>query len=329
MDGFRFIHAADLHLDTPFSGLARLDPELAALLRDASLDAFDALIDWVIEADAAALLIAGDLYDGPERGLRAQLRLRSGLQRLADEGRSCFIVHGNHDPLEEGWSAIERWPATVSIFPSAAPERRPLMRGGKRLAWVQGQSYAERAERRPLARGFASSASGEFEIGLLHCQLAGRPDHAPYAPCTQAELEAVGLDYWALGHVHRRELIEGRGCSIVYPGNLQGRSFKASETGAKGALLVEVAEGRVVETEFRALDRVRFARIELSLDDLVGMDQLADAALALADEQRVAAEGASPPSAPRPSWRGPDGGLLANPRSARGAARRPGRDSSR
>src|SRR5690242_8646941 len=143
MTGFRFIHAADLHLDTPFEGLARTSPEVAAALRDASLAAFDALVELTLREQAAFLVIAGDLYDGAERGVRAQLRFLRGLERLSAAGVHVLMVHGNHDPLG-GWSAIRAWPAGVHVFPSDAVEAVTVERDGEPLATVHGISYATR-----------------------------------------------------------------------------------------------------------------------------------------------------------------------------------------
>src|SRR3989304_3453460 len=118
MNRFSFVHAADLHLDAPFEGVGRVPPAVAELLRDASLDAWDALVRLTVERGAALLLLAGDIYDGEERGVRAQVRFRGGLETLAAHGVQVCIVHGNHDPLE-GWSAIDVWPPWVFVFGSA------------------------------------------------------------------------------------------------------------------------------------------------------------------------------------------------------------------
>src|SRR5262245_51374847 len=127
MSGFRFVHAADLHLDTPFEGLARTSPEVGAALRDASLQAFDALVELTLREDAAFLVIAGDVYDGAERGVRAQLRFLGGLRRLSEAGVQVLVTHGNHDPLD-GWSAIREWPAGVHVFSPEVVEQVPVER---------------------------------------------------------------------------------------------------------------------------------------------------------------------------------------------------------
>jgi len=280
-----FVHAADLHLDTPFSGIARLDGDLANRLRDASLEAFDALIDLTLQRDAALLVLAGDIYDGADRGIRAQLRMKTGLQRLSDEGIQTCMVAGNHDPLD-GWSAIESWPDLVTEFGPDEPGIVEVARDGDLLAVVTGISYATRAEERNLATKLERTGHDVPHIGVLHANVGSNPDHAPYAPCSVDDLRRGQMDYWALGHIHRREIVlDGShgGPWAVYPGNLQGRSPKASERGAKGASVVRVQGGRIVEVEHVALDRARFDEVTVTVsedDDLGSVHRaLADGAL--------------------------------------------------
>ena len=141
---FRFLHAADLHLDTPFTGMRRVDASLVATLRDATTRAFDNLVNAALEHSVAFVVIAGDIYDGPERGVRAQLAFRNGLDRLAQAGIPSFVVHGNHDPLEDGWSAIRQWPDSVTVFGSESVATAPVERDGQTLALIHGISYAQR-----------------------------------------------------------------------------------------------------------------------------------------------------------------------------------------
>lgn len=267
MSGFTFLHAADLHLDTPFAGLSRGAEEVGQALRDASLDAYDRLIRLALEERVAFVLFAGDIYDGAFRGLRAQLHFLRGMERLSEAGIPSFVVHGNHDPLEEGWSAIRRWPAGVHVFGWEGVERVPVLREGVHLATIHGQSYERRAEQRNLARGFAPvPGEGALQVGLLHANVGGQPGHDDYAPCSLADLREAGMDYWALGHVHTRQILLQGEVWAVYPGNLQGRSFKPSERGSKGASLVHVESGRVVGVEHRALAPVRFEVLRLNVE---------------------------------------------------------------
>jgi len=284
-----FVHAADLHLDTPFSGIARLDPALAVRLQRASMEAFEALIGLTLERDAAALLLAGDLYDGAERGVRAQLTMHRELTRLSEAGIHTFMAYGNHDPLD-GWSAIDRWPELVTEFGPDEPQAVELLRDDAPLAVVTGVSYARRDEQRNLATRFARTGAELPHIGLLHANVGSNPDHAPYAPCSVEDLRRGGMDYWALGHIHRRQFVldgSDGGPWAVYPGNLQGRSPKPSERGSKGASVVHVRGGRIVEVEHVALDRARFDEVRVTVsadDDLPAVHRaLADAARAAAD----------------------------------------------
>ena len=254
------VHAADLHLDTPFEGIAGPAPHVAEALREASLGAWDDLVRFTIDQGAAALLLAGDLYDGAQRGVRAQIRVQHGLSDLARAGVQTFVVHGNHDPLD-GWSAIREWPRGVRVFGHEEVEVAPITRESATVGYVHGISYGRRDVAANLAARFRRGDAPGPHIGLLHTNAGGSPDHAAYAPCSLSDLQAAGMDYWALGHIHKRQILRSGDPWIVYPGNLQGRSPKASETGAKGAYLVEVDTDPVAfhAPVFHPLDRVRFA----------------------------------------------------------------------
>lgn len=275
-DSFSFVHAADLHLDTPFSGVEASAPYVAEALRDASLHAFRAIIDLAVERRVDFVLFAGDIYDGAERGIRAQLEFLAGLKRLNGAGIKSFIVHGNHDPLESGWSAVSAtWPELVTIFPAAVgehPQARvaEVSRDGVSIATVQGISFKERATTENLSRAFSRPDLPGIHIGLLHCNVEGSPaQHANYSPCTIADLVATGLDYLALGHVHDRRVLSSpattRGPWIVYSGNTQARTI--NETGAKGVYVVTVEGGVIQEPEFVACDEVRFVQCDLQIDE--------------------------------------------------------------
>lgn len=273
---FRFVHAADLHLDTPFSGIGRVEGEVADELREASLLAFDALVDLALREEAGFLVLAGDIYDGPSRGLRSQLRLLSGLTRLSDAGIPVLAVHGNHDPLDEGWSAVGSWPEGVTFFGPDEPSAVQVARDGRLLATVYGVSFASRDERRNLARRFRRSDAPGIHVAVLHCSVGSSGEHEPYAPCSTGDLVAAGMDYWALGHVHRRRIVLQGGPWAVYPGNLQARSPQPGELGPKGAMVVEAdtEEGVLGRPRFVPLDKVRFARLDLDVretPDLAGL----------------------------------------------------------
>lgn len=264
---YQFLHAADLHLDTPFASVGTTPGEVRAALREASVRAWENLVAEAIARQVAFVVLAGDIYDGAERGVRAQRRFLEGLRRLDAAGIRAFIAYGNHDPVTEGWSAITELPASVVAFPAATAGRQAITTsftaGGEPVS-VTGISYATRATTENLVARFPEPAGPGLQVAVLHANVGANSDHAGYSPCTLTDLCATGYHYWALGHIHRRTVVHGGDPWVIYPGSLQGRSPKPAECEPKGAVLVSVDEGRVTDTEFVALDVVRF--IDLSID---------------------------------------------------------------
>lgn len=288
MDSFRFVHAADLHIDSPFSGIGDADNRIANRLREATYDAFQNLVDLCISSEADFLLIAGDVYDGADRSVRAQLRFRDGLSKLADKGIKTFVVHGNHDPLD-GWQSSISWPEGVHIF-GKDPEWINVEKNDEVVAAVQGMSYPTSVVTENLAVQFSPPQSGNlFAIGLLHANVGSNGAHANYAPCTVEELSSSGIDYWALGHVHTRQTLKRAAPVIAYPGNTQGRH--PIETGARGALLVDVDPSGASKTEFVSLDVVRWERTDLDISNIETIDGLDSAVRQHTDNLNVQAEG--------------------------------------
>ena len=277
---FRFVHAADLHLDSPFKGITGTAGTVAETLRAASFQAFDALLNLCRTQNAAFLLVAGDVYDGADRSLRAQLRFRDGLAALAADGIQSFIVHGNHDPLD-GWTSAIAWPPGVHIFGADHVETTLAHAGPHSLAAISGVSYRTRTERRALSRQYEPTRPDLFQIALLHCNCGRDTGHDDYVPCLPADLAALGFDYWALGHVHTRDVISTNP-PIVYPGNTQGRSVR--EPGPRGCYVVTVHDDRHVELEFHPLHAVLWLADDVSIDDLTTIDAL-DRALAERTDQ--------------------------------------------
>ena len=287
MDSFRFVHAADLHIDSPFSGIGDVDGRVATRLREATYEAFQNLVDLCISTDADFLVIAGDVYDGADRSVRAQLRFRDGLSRLADKRIQTFVVHGNHDPLD-GWQSSISWPDGVHIF-GATPEWKNIEKNGEVVAAVQGMSYPTREVTDNLALQFSPPRSGSiFAIGLLHANVGANSAHKNYAPCTVEDLSASGIDYWALGHVHTRQTLKRAAPVIAYPGNTQGRH--PNETGARGALVVDVDPSGASKTEFVPLDVVRWEHSEVDISSLETIDGLDSAIRQQTDNLSAQAE---------------------------------------
>jgi DNA repair exonuclease SbcCD nuclease subunit len=222
---FSFIHTADLHLDSPFKGISEISGEISLELAEATFESFNKIIDLCIEKQVEFLLITGDIYDGADRSLRAQLRFRDGLKRLSDAGIKTYIVHGNHDPLD-GWSANLDWPENVHIFNGKSVEKVSVEKDGKELAQIYGISFHTRKIKTNLADKFPEIPHSEkdlFTIGMLHCNVGTNTEHETYAPCTVQDLITRNFDYWALGHIHKKAIINAENPMVVYPGFIQKR----------------------------------------------------------------------------------------------------------
>lgn len=260
----RFAHLADLHLDTPFKGLSTLQPDLAQALQDASLNAWDHAVTTCLDEAVDFVVIAGDVYDSSEAGVRAQLRFLAGLRRLSAEGIPVFIVHGNHDPRGGRWSAIPEWPQGVTVFGHREVEVVPVERDGETLALVHGMSFGEQHVTENLALRYKREPQEVVQVGVLHCSVGDHPEHGRYAPCSLDDLTRSGLDYWALGHIHTRQVVKPASPAVVYPGNVQARH--PGEEGEKGFYLVELTPAAAEPSlEFRAVDAWRFATLRVDL----------------------------------------------------------------
>lgn len=265
MSDFTFLHAADVHLDSPLRGL-ETDPDAPAdRLRGATREAFRNLTDVAIEEGVAFVLIAGDVFDGDWQDWRTGHFFVEQLARLSAAGIPTVMVSGNHDAASVITRQL-RLPERVHHLSSRTAE---TVRFDPLGVAVHGQSFPQRAVTEDLTGKYPAPVSGLVNIGVLHTSLNGRPGHDDYAPTDAVALRRLGYDYWALGHVHAREEVS-REPWIVYPGNLQGRH--ARETGPKGASLVTVRGGRVSDVAHRDLDVVRWARVEVALDGCETID---------------------------------------------------------
>ena len=287
MKSFSFIHTADLHLDSPFTGLRQVDGAVASLIKDATFRALDNVVDLALAKKVDFLVVAGDVYDAADRSLRAQLKFADGLKKLTNSGIRCFVCHGNHDPLD-GWSASLRWPEGVHIFGSEL-ESIPLTIGGEDTVVVHGISYPTSQIEEDFGKEFHRQGSYPFQIGLLHCSLGSDPAHETYAPRTMAELVSADLDYWALGHVHTYRVLKDSRPFIAYPGNTQGLHVR--EPGPRGCLVVQVDSQGAVDARFEPTDAVRWFSKGLRIDDLETEVDLIESLERTCDEIRHEAQG--------------------------------------
>ena len=261
----RFIHAADLHLDSPFTGIRSAAPEnVASALYSATFDSYHNIVNLCISEGVDALLVAGDIYDGADRSLRAQRAFIDGLRSLDAAGIRSFVCHGNHDPLD-GWEARLAYPDGCHRFGSEFAAV-PLFADEPDRALVYGISYPTRDVYDNLVSRLGPVHESSFTIGLLHANVGGNTDHALYAPCSLDDLAQSGIDYWAMGHVHTRQVLHERAPTVVYPGNPQGRH--PNETGARGVYLVEVDDTGSITLEFRPTDTVRWERVSIDIGAL-------------------------------------------------------------
>jgi len=266
---FRFVHASDLHLDVPFQGLCRASPAVTQVLSEAPLAAWDALVQLAIDHQAAFLLLAGDICDGAERAVRAQLRFLGGLQRLSEHGIRTFIVRGDDDPAER-WTGIHQWPDGVECFGCDNVRSVAVSMAGERVATIYGISHSADHATQNRVPHFRRGSEPGIHIGLLHARVGSPDSVVPWDSRSVDDLQAAGMDYWALGHDHRHQRLSAGHPWMVYPGTLQGRSLNCDETGPKGAVVVDVANGVVRDAKFHALDSVRLMTVETDLSTLAG-----------------------------------------------------------
>ncbi|WP_331311998.1 DNA repair exonuclease [Methylobacterium oryzae] len=258
MTAFSFIHAADLHLGSPLSGLAARDAELARRLASAGRQAFEDLVSQAIERSVAFVVVAGDVYDGDWADTTIGLFFARQVARLDRAGIPTILVRGNHD-AESVITRSITLPASVHVFPTA---RAGTLRLDALRVAIHGRSFQGRAVEENLSLTYPAAVPGWFNLGVLHTSCTGHAAHETYAPCSVADLAARGYEYWALGHIHEYAELS-RDPWIVFPGNLQGRSVR--ECGEKGAVVVDVADGRVTGVSRLPLDRARFERVTVDL----------------------------------------------------------------
>jgi DNA repair exonuclease SbcCD nuclease subunit len=277
----RFVHVADVHLDTSFAGRSE---SVRRRLRDASREAFRGAVDLAIREDVHAFLVAGDLFDSDRLSLRTERFILDQVGRLGDHRITVVYATGNHDPgaAPRGPRRLP-WPPHVHVVSDATPSRVLVTdASGDAVGYVTAVGHASAEERADLSRGFPRPAGELPQVALLHTQVHHSPgagEHHPYAPSELGFLVRSGYDYWALGHVHRRQALSDDP-PIWYAGSLQGRTH--AETGEHGALLVDLSDRDAPAVAFRALAPVRWETLATdrlggvrSLDELLRHLQLA------------------------------------------------------
>jgi len=266
---FKFIHCADIHIDSPFKGLQMYEGAPVEMIRNATRRAFENLVNLAIEESVKFVLIAGDLYDGDCKNFSTELFLARQFVMLKDEGIRVFIVKGNHDAQSVITKELN-FPDNVTYFPTNKPGTEIL--DDLHIA-IHGQGYSKSAMTDNLAEDFPEPIGGMLNIGLLHSNVGGSPEHDNYAPCSIDQLRNKGYDYWALGHIHTRNFID-EDSWIIYPGNIQGRHML--ETGAKGCVLVSVKDNEIEDVRLHTLDVMRWARCSVDATDIETPDEIVE-----------------------------------------------------
>jgi len=267
---FTFLHASDIHLDSPLKGLETHDDAPVDDIRGATRLAFENMVDLAIEEEVNFVLIAGDLYDGDWKDYHTGIFFVKQMGRLDKAGIRVFIVSGNHDAASQITRTMPL-PDNVFRFSHKTPQSEKLE---DLNVVIHGQSYAARSIPDNLALNYPPYHPGCFNIGLLHTSLTGRDGHENYAPCAIDDLKSKGYDYWALGHVHKREVVS-EDPWIIFSGNIQGRHIK--ESGPKSATLVTVEDGRVTRVEVRELDVLRWGVCPVDVSECENNDDVYDA----------------------------------------------------
>lgn len=264
----RFIHCADLHLDSPLRGLERYEGAPTHDMREATRRSYINIIDLALDREVDFVLIAGDVFDGDWLDFNSGLFFANQLRRLADADIRVFIVRGNHDALSKISKAVTL-PKNVHVFKSSKSETVVDKNLG---VAIHGQSFATDVVTDDLSAQYSDAHAGLLNIGLLHTALAGREGHESYAPTTSEKLARKGYHYWALGHVHNREIVSKEPW-IVFPGNTQGRH--ARELGEKGCMVVEgSADDGITSVEFVETDVARWQHLTIDAGNIATLDNL-------------------------------------------------------
>jgi DNA repair protein SbcD/Mre11 len=282
---FTFIHAADIHLDSPLTGLEQYEGAPVDKIRSATRDAFKNLVDLAIEKQVSFMIIAGDLYDGDWKDYNTGLFFANQMVRLQKEHIKVFLIRGNHDAASLISKEL-KLPENVIEFSTKQAETYSLDELG---VAIHGQGFATRSVEENLAKGYPRRTEGYLNIGVLHTSATGREGHENYAPCSIDDMKEKGYDYWALGHIHLRELLHEHHPVILFPGNIQGRHIK--ETGDKGCALITVVDGEIESVTHQSLDVLRWEVCEVDASEVENFNELFDEARRVLEEKYIEANG--------------------------------------
>lgn len=273
----RFLHCADLHLDSPFKGLSHVSPRLFEEIQLSTYRAFQRMVDTAIEQQVDFVLMVGDIFDGEQQSMRAHMTLKKGFEELAKRDIDVYLSYGNHDYLNSH-TLPRNFSDNVHVFDSEKVTYFPYIKDNQKLANIYGFSYRNReVMENKVSEYQRTDEENIFHIATLHGSYGNEKEdrHAVYAPFQLTELKECRMDYWALGHIHKRSEIS-KEPPIIYPGNIQGRSRK--ETGEKGCYIVSLADNQS-EFSFIPLQEIRFENISIdgrNLDHIYALSEAVD-----------------------------------------------------
>ncbi|WP_231954023.1 metallophosphoesterase family protein [Pirellulimonas nuda] len=253
----RFVHASDLHLERPLSGLLEIPEHLHEALREAPFQAALQVFETALAENADALLLAGDVIDPVKAGPRAMVFLIAQFKRLQARGIPVFWAGGRTDP-PAAWPPSTPLPDNVHVFPVGRVEQRDISKRGEVVARVQGISRAEGGS--VDASGFHRDAHGRYTVGVA------------YLTSDSPGKEGDRVNYMALGGRHRRATVDVEPGIAHFPGTPQGR--RAKESGPAGCSVVQVDEAGQTTTRFVACDAVRWIDESVEITATVTKDQL-------------------------------------------------------
>ena len=268
----KFIHCADLHLDSPFQGLTTKEPSLADRFKHATNEAFIKIIDLCLEEKVDFLTIGGDTFDGADRSLCVQILLRDQFERLHKANIPVIIVAGNHDPLSD-WLTEIKFSKNVHLLAGDKVEMVPIKKDGNVITTIYGISYKVSDVKENLSLRFQAKEKNGFSIGMLHANVGSRKEHASYSPCTINDLRTGNMDIWLLGHIHTPEVIS-ENPFILYPGNIQGRHI--NEDGPRGCYLIKVDSNYKISYAFRPVQNILWKQDVINVKNIMTSLELAD-----------------------------------------------------
>ncbi len=272
MQKVTFIHAADLHLDSPFQNVDKLDETWIQHLRESTWRSFDNLIDLAIEKEIDFLLIAGDIFNKGCHSLRAELLFYQKILRLTQREIHVYIIYGNHDPVlgqnEEHCIFLDN--PYVHIFPSDQVKSVPYFKNGIEVARIYGRSFWDMSVCDDPISSFLDAADKDsqdiFKIAMIHGRVGEQANYLPYPTCSLTKMIQSTIHYWAMGHVHQRKIHHEQVPCVINPGSIQGAS--ADECGPKGCYLVEWQQNRITSLTFQAIEAIRWEKIVVNIEEI-------------------------------------------------------------